>query len=137
MFLEEKKDLLFEFFRYILIGGSSFVIDFLTMIVFNEFVFRGEHLYISVFMGYMLGLIFNFVLSCSYVFKNGFQKIKNKEFQCFMIFVIIGTIGLGFTEVLMYFFVSLLSVNYLLSKAITSIIVLFWNYIARKVIIFK
>ena len=62
-FLKDKKDLISEFFRYVLIGGSAFLIDFLVMVLFNEFIFNGENLYWSVFIGYTFGLIYNFILS--------------------------------------------------------------------------
>lgn len=127
----------FEFSRYIIVGGSAFVLDFLIMYLCNEFVFKGEFLYISVFLGYVIGLIYNFLLSCAYVFKDGFKKIKNKEIQCFIIFTIIGIIGLGLTEILMFLFVDLADINYMISKIITGVIVVFWNYLARKIIIFK
>jgi len=126
-----------EFLRYIFVGGTAFIIDFALMFFFNEFIFQNKFLYISIFLGYLFGLIYNFVLSCSFVFNNGFEKIKNKEIQCFLIFVVIGIIGLGLTEILMFILVNLISLHYMLSKIITGIIVMFWNYIARKVIIFK
>jgi len=135
--MEKYKNLIFEFLRYIIVGGSAFIIDFLTMYLFKEFIFKGQHLYCAVFLGYTIGLVYNFVLSCLYVFKDGFKKIKNKEIQSFIIFTVIGIIGLGLTEILMYCFVDLLNIYYLLSKIITGAIVVFWNYIARKIIIFK
>jgi len=131
------KSLFFEFFRYVLVGGSAFVLDMGTMWVFNEFIFHGEFLYISVFLGYIIGLIYNFVLSCGFVFKDGFSKIKNKELYALLVFTVIGLIGLGLTEVLMYLFVDVLNIYYLLSKIVTGALVMFWNYIARKIIIFR
>ena len=131
------KNLLAEFFRYVLIGGSAFLLDFLTMYLFNDYVFKGQYLYVSVFLGYVVGLVYNFIFSCNFVFKNGRQKIKDKEIKSFIIFTVIGIIGLGLTEIFMYIFVGLISLNYMFSKIITGIIVMFWNYIARKVIIFK
>lgn len=127
----------FEFLRYIIVGGSAFVLDFLIMYLCNEYIFKDNFLYLSVFLGYTIGLIYNFLLSCAYVFKDGFKKIKNKELQSFIIFTIIGIIGLVLTEILMFIFVDIMNINYMISKIITGAIVVFWNYIARKVIIFK
>jgi len=131
------KKLIFEFAKYIIVGGSAFVIDFATMWIFNEFVFHGTHLHISVFIGYTVGLIYNFLLSCKFVFENGFEKIKDKEVISFIIFAIIGIIGLGLTEVLMHLFAIIIGINYMISKVVTGAIVVFWNYIGRKIIIFK
>lgn len=128
---------IFEFLRYILIGGTAFLIDIGIMFLFKEYIFQGKYLYLSVFIGYMAGLIYNFYFSCKFVFENGFNKIKNKEFQSFIIFTIIGIIGLLLTELLMKIFVDIIGIYYILSKILTGGIVMFWNYIARKVIIFK
>lgn len=136
-FLKKHNSIMFEFLRYLLVGGSAFLLDFIIMYVCNEFVFKGQFLYISVFLGYIVGLIYNFILSCAYVFRDGFKKIKDKEFKSFIIFTIIGIIGLVLTEILMFIFVDLMNINYMLSKVITGIIVVFWNYIARKIVIFK
>ena len=135
--MDKIKNFAAEFFRYILVGGSSFIIDFCTMYCFQEFVFKGKHVFIAVFIGYMVGLIYNFLLSCGYVFKDGFKKIKGKEITSFIIFALIGIIGLGLTEALMYLFVNILAINYLFAKMISAGIVLFWNYLARKFIVYR
>lgn len=131
------KDLIFEFLKYVLVGGSAFVIDFVTMWICNEFIFHGNLLHLSVFIGYMVGLVYNFLLSCKYVYKDGFKKIQGKEAVSFIIFTIIGLIGLMLTEGFMHLFAIIIGINYLISKIITGGLVMFWNYIARKVIIFK
>ena len=131
-----KKNIL-EFCRYILVGGSAFVIDIGLVWLCNEFIFSGNYIYLSVFIGYTIGLIYNFFLSCGFVFENGFEKIRNKEISSFIIFTIIGLIGLLLTELLMLFFIRVLCMYYIFAKILTGAIVMFWNYIARKIIIFK
>ena len=123
--------------RYVFVGGSAFIVDFLTMCIFQEFVFNGHHIFIAVLIGYSVGLIYNFLLSCGYVFKDGFKKIEGKEIQSFLIFTVIGLIGLLLTEVLMYLFVNIITIKYMVGKIISGGVVMFWNYIARKVVIFK
>lgn len=135
--MKNSKNFIGEFLRYVLVGGSSFIIDFIIMYIFQEFIFKGSHVFISVFIGYMTGLIFNFFLSSYYVFKDGFKKIKGKEIKSFFITIVIGLIGLVLTEILMYLFVNILTINYLFGKILVGGIVLFWNYIARKIIVYK
>ena len=134
---EKVKDFIKEFLRYTIVGGSAFIIDFGAMCIFQELVFKGQHVYIAVFIGYILGLIYNFILSNSYVFKNGFEKIKGKEILSFIIFGIIGLIGLVLTELLMYLFINIIAMWYIFAKIISAGIVLFWNYLARKMIIYR
>lgn len=134
---DKAKDFIKEFLRYTVVGGSAFILDFGTMCLFKELVFRGEHLFFAVFIGYLIGLVYNFLLSNWYVFKNGFEKIKGKEIMSFIIFAVIGIIGLGLTEILMYLFVNMMALWYIFAKIISAGIVLFWNYIARKVILYR
>lgn len=131
-----KKNFL-EFFRYILVGGSAFLVDIGIMYLFKEYIFQGRYLYLAVFIGYTAGLIYNFFFSCKFVFEDGFAKIKNKEISSFIIFTIIGIIGLILTELFMKLFVDVIGIYYVISKILTGALVMFWNYIARKVIIFK
>lgn len=49
----------------------------------------------------------------------------------------IGIMGLFLTEAGMYAGVELFNMNYLLTKIIVAVLVLLWNYIARKVLIFR
>lgn len=135
--LKKYKNLIFEFMRYIVVGGTAFIVDFAVMYGFQEFVFKGEHVFIAVFLGYTVGLIYNFLLSCGYVFKDGFKKIEGKELSSFIIFTVIGLIGLVLTEFLMFLFVNVLAMRYTFGKIISAGIVMFWNYIARKITIYK
>ena len=135
--ITKHKSLIMEMLRFALVGGTAFLLDFSVMYVFQEYVFRGEHVFIAVFLGYTVGLIYNFLLSSGYVFKNGFQKIKGKEISSFVIFTIIGLVGLLLTDILMFIFINILAIKYTVAKKISAGIVMFWNYLARKIIIYK
>ena len=50
----------------------------------------------------------------------------------FALFIVISLIGLGLTELLMWAFTDGLGLFYLLSKAIAAIIVLLWNFFAKR-----
>ena len=51
----------------------------------------------------------------------------------FVTYGIIGIIGLGLTEVIMWILLNL-SIIYMFAKVIAAAIVLLWNFIARKII---
>ena len=55
----------------------------------------------------------------------------------FAVYAIIGVMGLGLTELLMYLFTDKLAVHYIISKIIVAAIVLVWNFFARKLILYK
>ena len=75
----------------------------------------------------------NYLLSIFWVFSESRYREKRIEFA---IFAFIGVIGLGLTEGLMWLFTDLAGLHYLLSKLITAALVLLWNFIARKAVLF-
>lgn len=127
-----------ELIRYAIVGGIAFLVDagmlHLVMITFPEWEYT---LYAAVTVGFLCGLTVNFILSLFFVFKNAKEKTKNKKVQTFIIFAIIGVIGLGLTELGMHLGVIVLGYHHLIVKVIVAGLVMLWNYIARKIIIFS
>lgn len=129
-----------EFFRYAVVGGISFLADTGTLALFEEFIFtekEGIGLFISTAAGFIVGLIVNYILSLIFVFKGSENKRSGKDVKSFIVFTIVGVIGLGLTELGMYIGVNVLSFHYLFTKIVVAAIVLVWNYAGRKILIFK
>lgn len=129
-----------EFVRYLVVGGLSFVVDFATLFICQQYVFpenSPETLYLSTAIGFITGLIVNYILSLVFVFTDEKQATKGRDFKSFFIFAMIGVIGLLLTELGMHLGVNVLNFNYLFIKCIVTGFVLIWNYGARKIIIFK
>ena len=53
------------------------------------------------------------------------------------IFTCIGMIGLGLNELFMWAFTERVRLHYLMSKAVATVFVYFWNFFARKFILFR
>ncbi len=127
-----------ELLRYVVVGGIAFLVDagvlHLIMISFPDWKYT---LYIAVTIGFLCGLIVSFILSLKFVFKNAKEKTENKKVQTFIIFAIIGVIGLALTELGMHVGVVVLGYHHLLVKIVVAGLVMLWNYIARKIIIFS
>jgi len=121
-----------QMFRYLFVGGAAFIVDFLSLFILTDFF--GIYYLISAAIAFILGLIVNYLLSISWVFNK--RKLKNRHLE-FGMFVIIGIMGLGFNEVFIWFFTQDLQIYYLISKIFAAIIILFWNFFARKYILFK
>jgi putative flippase GtrA len=129
-----------EFIRYILVGGIAFFIDISTLYVFKTKVFLNlgdMGIYIATALGFLAGLVFNYIFSLAFVFKSAKEQNKGKNIFSFFLFFVIGIIGLLLTEGGMYVGVEFFDINYLITKVIVAIIVLIWNYAARKVFIFR
>jgi len=136
----KKFKLLREFSRYVLVGGTSFVIDISLLYIFKNYVFNNFAeigVYISTALGFIGGLIYNYILSLTFVFENAKAQNKGKTIGAFIAFLLIGVAGLLFTEIGMYIGIQIFSINYLFVKTLVAVFVLIWNYGMRRILIFK
>ena len=53
------------------------------------------------------------------------------------VFALIGISGLGLTELLMWLLAGKAGLHYLVSKIVTTVIVFFWNFAAKKILLFR
>jgi putative flippase GtrA len=124
-----------------LVGGSAFLIDAGILFLLQTYLlyrFGEIGILISTAVGFIAGLIYNFILSTLYVFKRTNENAKKHPVRSFVIFTIIGIVGLILTEAGMYAGIRLLGVDhYMFVKVVVAGIVLIWNYTARKILIFK
>jgi putative flippase GtrA len=133
-----------EFLRYAVVGGIAFLFDAGALAFCREIIFKGSGseavMAISVAAGFIVGLVVNYILSILVVFKTAEQQKKGKTVKAFLIFAVIGLIGLGLTELGMYLGVKIVGSTglwYLLVKCFVAGAVLVWNYIGRKIFVFK
>lgn len=134
------KDLIEEFFRYLLVGGTAFLVDITLLYIFKNYVFNNlaeTGVYISTAIGFMGGLVYNYILCLIFVFKSAKEQDKGKTVGSFLVFGIIGVVGLLITELGMYIGIEIFVINYLIVKVIMTAIVLLWNYGIRKIMIFR
>ncbi|MDD4699644.1 MAG: GtrA family protein [Oscillospiraceae bacterium] len=130
-----------EFIRYLFVGGSAFLVDTLVLYITKTYMFNDLGklgILIATASGFLIGLIYNYFLSIIFVFKKATDNIKGKQIKTFIVFATIGIIGLVLTELGMYFGITIFdSKYYIVVKVFVAVVVLLWNYIARKVLIFK
>ena len=150
------KALLGEFFRYVLVGGLAFLADWGSLVLLKEYVLPAAWgdaaVYAATAAAFVIGLTVNFILSNLFVFTAAYQKKKGKSFGAFLVFAVIGLIGLLLTELGMWLCVSVLPYEriltgwglagfvpyfYMFAKVVVAAAVLVWNYIGRKLIIYK
>ena len=85
-------------------------------------------------LSFCLATLYHYFLGNVLVFDSGSRYKRGKELG--LVFLV-SCIGLAFTLLLMYIFVSLLDWQPMLSKVLTSCIVVVWNYLSRKKWIFR
>lgn len=121
-----------QLFRYVFVGGAAFIVDFGSLFIFTEFF--DIYYLISAAFAFILGLIANYALSVNWVFNR--RSLGNAKLE-FGVFALIGVIGLFLNEIFIWFFTDYLQIYYLLSKIIAAAIILFWNFFARKITLFR
>lgn len=131
LFRQRTDNIYLQFFRYIFVGGTAFVVDFFFLYFFSDIC--GIYYLISAILSFVISVVVNYLMSIKWVFNQ--DNIDNKIME-FNMFLLISTIGLIFTEILLYFFTDVCGIYYLMSKIISAIIVLFWNFIARRVMLY-
>ena len=145
MMTDKQKKTLWEFARYVVVGGISAVVDMAAnyLMLYKIFATDSDNtpmVVISVTVGFIVGLLTNFILSNIFVFRSGEQKEKGKTAQAFIIYGVVGLIGLGLTELLTIvgtFFIAGSGILYLLLTCFVKGVVLIWNYIGRKIFVYK
>lgn len=129
IFIGESDSTVIQFIRYIFVGGAAFAADAGSLWLISLFA----HYLIAAAAAFIIGLTVNFALSKMFVFTD---DTHNKAAE-FTVYGIIGVVGLGLTELLMYLFTEKLGLYFMLSKIITAAIVLIWNFAARKIILYR
>lgn len=137
--MNRKTTLLFEFLRYAVVGGIAFLADFGTLVAAQELFLENFAwgVYAATVIGFIAGLAVNYFLSLAFVFTQAQDKGKGRNLKSFAIFGLIGLFGLLWTELGMFIGIELLNWNYMIVKILVTGAVLVWNYLGRKIIIFK
>ena len=127
-----------EFLRYIVVGGIAFMADFVTLVGSQELFFHryAGGVYWATVMGFVVGLAVNYFLSLPFVFTSAKDKGKGRSVGAFIIFGVVGLLGLGWTELGMWVGISCLKLNYMFVKILVTGVVLMWNYLGRKILVF-
>ena len=147
-----QKTLFGEIMRFIIVGGLATVVDFVAMGV-TKYIFEPSKYpsFFNVFygatespsvlancfgtgIGFIFGLIANYILSIIFVFN---EKGNSKSVKGFILFAFFSAIGLGIHILGMYLMNGLMLWNEWIVKIVLTLVVLVYNYITRKIIIFR
>lgn len=134
--LEKYKDMkhlsfLKDMVKYSFVSIGALIVDYGSLIVISSI---GINYIFAATIAFILGTLVNYMLSHDRVFHQ--PVIKNKALN-FTSFAAIGGIGLAFNNAIIWFFVSRIALALVLAKSIAVIVVFFWNFIARRELLYN
>ena len=124
---KKHEKLLIQIFKFGIVGGIAFIIDYLSLIICKE-VFHLNTLS-SAAIAFTISVIYNYIASVKWVFD--VNKEKNEKTN-FIIFIVLSIVGLIITEIIMWLGSDVMGISYLIVKIVATAIVMIFNFITRK-----
>jgi putative flippase GtrA len=131
LIIEKPKARYVRYFRYLTASVLCTALDFLVLYILTDFA--KIHYLISAAIGYIFGMVSNYFLSIHWIFHK--RKIENKTVE-FNIFLVTAIIPLIIAEIGLWFFVDIVGIHYLISKAIIVAAMFAVKYVIRKKYLF-
>lgn len=116
-----------QLIRYGMVVAVAFPIDFGLLYVFTAKL----HLYyvLSATLAFTISMVANYLMSITWVFQSRGSEARTREIT---MFAVVGFVGLGLTDVLIWLLTSQFKIYYLISKLIAITVVFFWSFGARR-----
>ncbi|MFP4112708.1 MAG: GtrA family protein [Candidatus Woesearchaeota archaeon] len=125
-------DTITEFTKHAVSTNIVFLIDS-SILLFLLYILDLNYL-IAVGIGYCIGIIFNYILSTRWVYKN--RKYEDQKKKEIIIFVLLAILGLFINEAGIWIFVELILLNIIIAKIAASIILSITMFTLRKKFLF-
>lgn len=120
-----------QFLQYVFVGGLAFGIDFATLFLLTDKL--ALHYLVSATIAFLIGLAVNYALCVTWIFD--VRTVQNRGHE-FLIFSIIGLIGLALNNGLMYALTDAAGLHYLQSKLFAAAAILVFNFAFRRSMLF-
>lgn len=125
---KKKRGLAQQLIRFGFVGIAATLIDYGVMVFLTEFF--GVNYLVSSMISFCVSVIFNYILSITWVFNVTGERKKTQDMTVFMI---LSVIGLGINQLIMWFAVDKLHIFYMISKIGATAVVMVYNFITRKI----
>lgn len=136
--LQGKQIIISQFIRFLIVGASGTLIDFLILIILKNLNFQTLT---ANAISFSAGLINNYYWNSRWTYKDTVGKVSLDQF---LKFTVVSLIGLGLNSSILYLLETPIEkifgipgLGYLPAKVIATIFVLFWNYLANRIWAFK
>lgn len=118
------------FFRYVLIGGGSYLLEISLLFILVHFL--NVWYVFSNIISTTISLCFSFLGNNFWTFK--LKKITAKRILLLLKFHLLNLVLFSFV---MFFFTSILGVNYIISKILVTLISIMWSFFVVGRIIYR
>jgi putative flippase GtrA len=113
-----------QLFRYGFVGGIAFLFDFFGLLLLIRL---GVHYLVAAAISFTVGLAVNYIISILWVFPSSSRRATEA-----ILFAVIGVVGLGLNEVIIWFGHDVLGLAVAWAKIVSTVLVFFWNFILRR-----
>ncbi|HEV2412556.1 MAG TPA: GtrA family protein [Candidatus Saccharimonadales bacterium] len=114
-----------QFFRYLFVGGFSAAVNLAALFVLTSLM-HIQYL-VSEGLAFLIATIINYILSILWIFQ------RSNRFRLeFTLFTLVGVGGLGLNELVLWFCVSKIGLEYLVGEVFAIAVVMIWNFGLRK-----
>lgn len=120
-----------QMIRSLVVSVAALIVDFSVLVFLKEVM--GVHYLLAATISFCGGVVVNYILSVKWVFAH--RKLTSRHAE-FVVFTIICAIGLGLNLGIIASLVQLVHIDYRLAKVVSTVIVFFWNFLARKKILY-
>lgn len=132
IFAKSSDNILIQLFRYTMVGGLAFAVDYGLLILLSECI--RINVIFAATVSFIAGLVVNYFISVKWVF--GKSDIRDRRIE-FLAYALIGVIGLVINDLTIYLLTNFCKVHYAVAKPLTAIMVYGWNFFARRYLIFN
>ena len=127
-----------QFISYFFVGGVAAIVEWVMFFIFANVL--QINYFVSTVIAFIFSTTANWILGRITTFKDNNTYKDKKAKEAFLVFIV-SAIGLLFNLILMYLFVTVMGFDSSLGKTLSKIaatgIVFIWNFLIRKVSIYR
>lgn len=127
-----------QFISYFFVGGVAAIVEWVMFFIFANVL--QINYFVSTVIAFIFSTTANWILGRITTFKDNNTYKDKKAKEAFLVFIV-SSIGLLFNLILMYLFVTVMGFDSSLGKTLSKIaatgIVFIWNFLIRKLVIYK
>ena len=127
-----------QFISYFFVGGVAAIVEWVMFFIFTNVL--QINYFVSTVIAFIFSTTANWILGRITTFKDNNTYKDKKAKEAFLVFIV-SAIGLLFNLILMYLFVTVMGFDSSLGKTLSKIaatgIVFIWNFLIRKLVIYK